>query len=295
MSMDSAHDVRVAIVGAGMSGLCMAVKLQDSGFDSFTIFEQASDVGGTWRDNTYPGLHCDVPSRYYSYSFRPNSEWSKFQAPGPEIHRYLRLIADEQNLVHRIRFNTEVTSAEYHDGEWWVSTAAGAEPFDVLITATGVLRVPQYPDIPGRQSFIGPAFHSARWDHSVSLTDKRIGLIGTGSTGVQITKELGGNVRQLKVFQRTPQWICPWPNFRYPRFIKALMRRWPAFNRVGYRLCGGVFRAVFARAVVLPGWQRRLVGALCRLNLRLGVRNSELRTKVTPKDQPMCKRQILNS
>jgi cation diffusion facilitator CzcD-associated flavoprotein CzcO len=186
---------RVAIIGAGMSGLCMAIKLQAAGIESYTVFEQAADVGGTWRDNTYPGLHCDVPSRYYSYSFRPNSEWSKFQSPGPEIQRYFRTCADEHSIGSHIRFDTKVTDAQYRDGKWWLSTTGGEELFDVLITATGLLRVPRLPNIPGRDSFVGKAFHSSQWDHSTPLRDTRIGLIGTGSTGVQIIAELGGNVR----------------------------------------------------------------------------------------------------
>ena len=217
---------RVAIIGAGMSGLCMAIKLQAAGIESYTVFEQAADVGGTWRDNTYPGLHCDVPSRYYSYSFRPNSEWSKFQSPGPEIQRYFRTCADEHSIGSHIRFETKVTDAQYRDGKWWLGTTGSEELFDVLITATGLLRLPRLPNIPGRDSFVGKAFHSSQWDHSTPLRDQRIGLIGTGSTGVQIIAELGGNVRALTVFQRSAQWIFPWPNFRYKPVTKALMRRW---------------------------------------------------------------------
>ena len=170
--------IRVAIIGAGMSGLCMAVKLQDAGIDSFVIFETADDVGGTWRDNTYPGLTCDVPSRYYTYSFRPNPNWSRLLPPGPEIQTYFQQVADERGIRSHIRFGTEVSSARYHHGQWWVTTSAGEESFDVLITATGVLRVPRYPQIRGLDSFAGPMFHSSRWDHSVSLPDERIGLMG---------------------------------------------------------------------------------------------------------------------
>jgi cation diffusion facilitator CzcD-associated flavoprotein CzcO len=290
--MNSAREVNVAIVGAGMSGLCMAVKLQEAGIWSYTIFEQASEVGGTWRDNTYPGLHCDVPSRYYTFSFRPNPEWSRWQSPGAEILQYFQQIADEHIRPH-IRFDTEVKSAQYRDGQWWLSTAAGEEPFDVLVTATGFLRVPKYPDIDGRETFAGPAFHSSRWDHSVSLPDKRIGLIGTGSTGVQITSELGGKVRQLKVFQRTAQWIAPWPNMRYSGLARGTLRRWPGLSGLGYRFWGWFMRYGFGRATVQPGWQRRLYGAQCRWNLRLSVRDAELRKKLTPKDQPMCKRLVI--
>ena len=214
--MAQRRTLKVAIIGAGMSGLCMAIKLQDAGINSFTIFEKADEVGGTWRDNTYPGLSCDVPSSYYAYSFRPNPDWSRLLPPGPEVQAYFRQVADERGIRPHIRFGTDITSAGYRDGQWWVTTGAGEEAFDVLITATGFLRVPRYPEIPGLETFAGPVFHSSRWDHSVSLPDKRIGLIGTGSTGVQITAELGGKVRALKIFQRTAQWVYPWPNLRYP-------------------------------------------------------------------------------
>lgn len=230
--MSTQRTLRVAIIGAGMSGICMAIKLQDAGVDDFVVYEAAEDVGGTWRDNTYPGLSCDVPSRFYSYSFRPNPAWSRFMAPGPEIHRYFRRVADERGVTPHIRFGTEVTAARFRDGRWWVATADGEEAFDVLITATGVLRMPRYPDIEGLDTFAGPMFHSARWDHSVSLPDKRIGLIGTGSSGVQITAELGGKVRGLTIFQRTAQWVYPSPNIRYKRITRAALERWPVLNKL---------------------------------------------------------------
>jgi cation diffusion facilitator CzcD-associated flavoprotein CzcO len=292
IGMTQKRPLKVAIIGAGMSGICMAAKLQDAGIDTFTIFEKAKDVGGTWRDNTYPGLTCDVPSRYYSYSFRANPNWSHVLPPGPEIQAYFQQVADERGIRPHIRFGADVTRAEYDDGEWRITTADGDETFDVLVTATGVLRVPRYPDIPGRETFAGPAFHSSRWDHSVSLPDKRIGLIGTGSTGVQITAELGGNVRQLKVFQRTAQWVCPMPNLRYSPVTKAALRRWPKLNELSYRFWSWYVRSFFGRAPIRPGFQRSVVTMMSRCNLRLSVRDPQLRAKLTPKDLPMCKRLI---
>src|ERR1700756_2097721 len=257
IAMTQKRPLKVAIIGAGMSGMCMAVKLQDAGIDSFTIFEKADDVGGTWRDNTYPGLTCDIPSRYYAYAFRPNPDWSHLLPPGPEIQAYFRRVADERGIRRHIRFSATVTKAEYDDGQWRLTTADGEETFDVLVTATGFLRVPRFPQITGHDTFAGPAFHSSRWDHSVSLPDKRIGVIGTGSTGVQITAELGGNVRQLKVFQRTAQWIAPWPNRRYSRVTKAVLRRSPALNTLAYRFWAWFVSSIFGPAPVEAGLQRR--------------------------------------
>ena len=288
--MAQKHSLNVAIIGAGMSGLCMAAKLQDAGVDTFTIFEKADEVGGTWRDNTYPGLHCDVPSRFYSYTFRSNPDWTRLLPPGAEVQTYFRQVATERGVRPHIRFGTEVTSAEHRDGQWWITTPVGEEAFDVLITATGILRIPCYPDIPGLVTFAGPSFHSSRWDHSITLPDKRIGLIGTGSTGVQITAELGGNVRGLKIFQRTPQWVFPFPNPRYSRLTKAVLRRFPAMSRLGYRFWQTVYENLFAQAMVEPCWQRRMVSGMCRWNLNLTVRDPQLRRRLTPDYQAMCKR-----
>jgi cation diffusion facilitator CzcD-associated flavoprotein CzcO len=285
----------VAIIGAGMSGLCMAAKLQDAGIDTFTIFESADEVGGTWRDNTYPGLHCDVPSRFYSYTFRPNAEWTHLLPPGAEVQSYFRRVASEHGIRPHIRFGTEVQSAEYRGGQWWLTTSSGEESFDVLVTATGVLRVPRYPEIPGVDTFAGPTFHSSRWDHSVTLPDKRIGLIGTGSTGVQITADLGGHVRELKIFQRTPQWVFPFPNPRYSGLTKRLLRRLPVLSEVGYRFWQTIYENFFARGMIAPGWQRQLVSAVCRWNLNLSVRDRELRRRLTPDYHAMCKRIIASA
>ena len=285
---------RVAIVGAGMSGLCMAMKLQDAGINTFTIHESAAEVGGTWRDNTYPGLSCDVPSRFYSYSFLPNPDWSHTFSPGAEILDYFRQVADRRGLRPHIRFNSEVHSAHCEDGNWRLHTTSGDDIADVIVTATGFLRIPRYPDISGVNTFAGPKFHSARWDHSISLADKRIGVIGTGSTGTQIIADLGGKVRQLKLFQRTAQWVFPMPNPRYSRLTKSAMRRLPRLNTLAYRFWQLYLEKTFSPAVIQPGWNRTFLSAMCRWHLRLGVRDPDLRSRLTPDYQPLCKRLVIS-
>jgi cation diffusion facilitator CzcD-associated flavoprotein CzcO len=277
-----------------MSGLCMGIKLRQAGIESFTIHEKADSVGGTWRENTYPGLSCDVPSRFYSYSFAPNPDWSRQFSPGAEIWAYFDGIANRYGLRPHIRFNSEIIAGR-HDGQrWLLRTAAGEEETDdFLISATGVLHHPRYPDIEGLGSFSGAAFHSARWDHSVELAGKRIGVVGTGSTGVQITCALAGVAGRYSLFQRTAQWILPVPNRSYSQVTKWLLRRSPALNRLAYRAGQEWLEHGFGEAVVRPGWQRRAIGAACRRNLGR-VEDPHLRRKVTPDYEPMCKRLVMS-
>lgn len=286
---------RIGIVGAGMSGLCMGAKLRHAGLENFTIYEKASEVGGTWRENKYPGLSCDVPSRFYSYSFAPNPDWTHTFPPGSELQDYFVRSADEFGLRQRIQFDTEITDAKWINGRWHLRSAGGhTDTVDLLVAATGVLHHPRLPDIKGLGSFSGPVFHSARWDDQVRLEGKRIGLIGTGSTGVQITTALSCVAGRLVVFQRTPQWVLPVPNFRYSAISRALFRRFPKLNHLSYRGYQRLLESSFAHAVTEPGWRRDAVSALCKLSLRFGVRNQDLRRKLTPSDQPMCRRLIMS-
>jgi cation diffusion facilitator CzcD-associated flavoprotein CzcO len=286
----------VAIVGAGMSGLCMGEALKQAGLEDFTIYEKASEVGGTWRENRYPGLTCDVPSRFYSFSFAPNPGWSSAFSPGAEIQEYFVRTAAERGLRERIRFDAEVSDARWDGERWRLRTAAGEEAVaDVVVTATGVLHHPKLPDIPGRETFAGAAFHSARWDEGVDLRGRRVAVIGTGSTGVQITVATAGVAERLLLFQRTPQWILPVPNREYSRADRALMRRVPALNRLTYRVNQVALEAILGPAVTRPSWQRRAIGALCRANLRFGVRDPALREALTPDYEPMCKRLVMSA
>lgn len=195
-----------------MSGICAAIILQRGGIDDVTLYEKADEVGGTWRENTYPGLTCDVPSRFYQFSFAPNPGWSHLFSPGGEIQEYFTDVAKRTGVYERIRFRTEVVSAEFDGRGWVVSTRAGeTSRVDFLISATGVLHHPKIPDIRGLSDFSGSVFHSARWDHSVELRGRRVAVIGTGSTGVQIVSRLAGTPARLTLFQRTPSGSCRCP------------------------------------------------------------------------------------
>src|SRR5262249_38568913 len=174
-----------------MAGILTAIKLKEAGITEFTVYEKADGVGGTWRENTYPGLACDVPSHLYSYSFALTPAWSHRFSPGPEIYAYFERVAREHDVLPRIRFGEEVTACRFGGGRWHLTTASGTrDEVDVVIAATGVLHHPRYPDIEGLDRFEGACFHSARWDHSVDIEGKRVGVIGTGSTAVQITSAI---------------------------------------------------------------------------------------------------------
>ncbi|MBS9534817.1 NAD(P)/FAD-dependent oxidoreductase [Mycobacterium sp. M1] len=283
----------VGIVGAGMSGLCQAIMLRQAGIDDVTIYEKAQEVGGTWRDNTYPGLSCDVPSRFYQFTFAVNPDWTKLFSPGGEIFDYFRWATDAHGVREVIRFGVEVTDVVFDGRQWRLTTGAGETvAHDFLICAAGVLREPRTPDIAGLADFAGPVMHSARFDHRVDLTGKRVAVIGTGSTGVQLVCGLVDSVSRLELFQRSAQWVLPLPNPDYRRWTAGLHRRMPVLDTAAYR---GYHRAFefFARALVEPGWRRRLLGGACRLNLRT-VRDPVLRRRLTPDYQPMCRRLVIS-
>jgi len=288
-----ARQPSIGIVGAGMSGLCQAIMLRQAGITDVTIYEKSHEVGGTWRDNTYPGLSCDVPSRFYQYTFAIDPDWTKRFSPGGEIFDYLRWATDEYGLRDVIRFGVTVTGAAYQDGRWRLTTAAGETVWhDFLICATGVLRELAMPDIDGLADFNGPVMHSARFDHGADLAGKRVAVIGTGSTGVQLVCGLADSVDRLELYQRSAQWILPLPNPSYRGWTSALHRRLPVLDRIAYRGYHEAFE-FFAGALVRPGWRRRVLSAVCRANLRT-VRDPELRRRLTPDYQPMCRRLVIS-
>lgn len=286
---------RVAIIGAGVSGLCMAIKLREAGIETFTIYEKSDRVAGTWRDNTYPGLFCDIPSRYFQYSFAPSADWTRVFSPGPEIGRYLERIADDYGLRDKIAFGHQMTEARWTDGRWHLRSADGEQAeADFVVTGCGFLHKPAFPDIPGLDRFAGHKFHSSHWDHRIDLADKRVGVLGTGSTGVQIVTALAGGTRTLTQFTRTPQWIYPAPNPRYTRLSRALHRRFPALSPRAYRGYQWTLETLLFPALVTAGFQRTLVDLTCRLNLRT-VRDPALRAKLTPTYEAGCKRLVISA
>lgn len=288
--------LEVAIIGAGMSGLLMGIRLQRAGIRDFTIYEKAERVGGTWRENTYPGLACDVPSFLYSYSFEPKLDWSHRFAPGAEIQSYFEGVAERYGLLDRIRFGHEIEEARFEpaSARWHLRARNGAESSaDVLILASGPLHEKHYPDIEGLDRFEGAYFHSAAWDHAVPLEGQRIGVIGTGSSAVQMMEPLSEVAGRLTMFQRTAQWIMPTDNVAYSEEQRARVRRFPLLarlTRAAYKL---LFDTISV-AVVQEGWGRRLLTKRCQDYLAT-VSDPELRRKLTPAYAPGCKRLVMSN
>jgi cation diffusion facilitator CzcD-associated flavoprotein CzcO len=281
------------IIGAGMSGLLMGIRLKQSG-RPFRILEQATSVGGTWRENRYPGLTCDVPSFFYCYSFAPNPDWSHRFSPGPEIRAYFERCAETYGLLEHVEFGRSVQEARYEDGRWTIE-ASGGEPVraDVLVDATGPLHIKNVPAIPGLDSFAGEWFHSADWHDDCALEGKRIGVVGNGSTGVQMMAPLADAASHLTLFQRTPQWIFPVGNTPYSDVGRRWTRRLPILGA----LRRAVYKRVFDNAsvgVTKDGFWRRRMQKGCRDYLA-SVADPELRGKLTPDYEPGCKRLILST
>jgi len=290
------RNARFAIIGAGMSGILSAIKLCEAGFSDFTIYEKAERLGGTWRENTYPGIACDVPSHLYSYSFDPNPGWSHRFAPGSEIQAYFEDVARRYEVEPSIRFGEEVVRCEFVDGRWRLETSEGRrDEVDFVIAATGVLHHPNIPDIEGLDDFEGALFHSARWDHDVPLAGRRIGVIGTGSTAVQITGDVIDEVAALSLFQRTPQWIMPQENPPYTDEEKRAFREHPEELSQLRDDLSRLFAENFSNAVVdADSPQMKMIEDACRANLENNVKDPELREKLRPDYRAACKRLVVS-
>jgi cation diffusion facilitator CzcD-associated flavoprotein CzcO/acetyl esterase/lipase len=288
---------RVAVVGTGFGGIGMGAALRADGLADTTLFEKADGVGGVWRDNTYPGAACDVPSHLYSYSFAPGREWSRRFAPQPDILRYLRRVTAEHGLEPDLRLHTEITEARFDEERavWRLATGAGETvEADALVSACGQLSRPAEPDLPGLASFRGPVFHSARWDHDVDLRGKRVAVVGTGASAIQFVPAIAGEVTALTVFQRSAPYLIPKPDRRYGPRALALFQRFPMWRTVSRGFWGAFFEfgalgLTSVRAAATPF--RLAYAALVRAQLP----DPELRARVEP-DYPVgCKRILISS
>lgn len=294
MSQAKPNTPTVLILGAGMSGILAGIKLKEEGIETFEILEMGDSVGGTWRDNTYPGLSCDVPAHSYDYSFEPNWRWKSTYAEGQEIHTYFKHCADKYGVTGHVRFGTRITRVAYENGAWTVSSSDGMQRrAQVVINCLGVLVHPMDPGIEGLQSFEGARFHSARWDHSVPLDGKRIGVIGTGSTAVQIICALADRASSLKMFQRTAQWVCPNFDTRRPEWLRQLHRLVPRISWAAGRFQNWILENTFCRAVVGNKTMKNAIEKLCRRHLAT-VKDPVLREKLTPKFEVGCRRLIFS-
>lgn len=285
---------RIVIIGAGIAGIAAARTFQQAGFTDFVILEKGSDVGGVWHWNRYPGLRCDVPSQIYQFAFAPKPDWTHVWATGAEIQRYHRELVQSLGLERQLRLNCEVTAAVFTDNRWRITTAGGDEfDADFVVVATGVLHHPFMPDIAGLDSFAGPVVHTARWA-DVDTAGKRVAVIGTGSTGVQVFAALQPAAAHITHFVRSPQWVLWMPMaLRQPPLIARLLEKLPRLDRLvlSQQLLGSDF---LVDLVTRPTWRRRLVQGYARLCLRVLVRDKDLRARLTPADQPFCKRQVIS-
>ncbi|HWI43772.1 MAG TPA: NAD(P)/FAD-dependent oxidoreductase [Nocardioides sp.] len=292
--MTHVHDA--VIVGAGFGGMGAAIQLRRLGYDDLLIIERESDVGGTWHVNRYPGLAVDIPSATYSYSFEPNPFWSRLYAPGPELKRYATHVAEKYDLRRHLQLDTAVTGASWDESSstWEVATDSGeTHRARFLLPATGFLSQPHTPDFPGMADFRGEVVHTAAWPEHVELAGRRVGIIGTGATAVQLIPELAKQARHLTVFQRTPIWVSPKLDGPVPRVVQQAFARLPLTQKAA-RLTGTAILEVMMVAGVLhyrdlPA-AHRLAARFCRAHLHRQVSDPELRAKLTPRYSFGCKR-----
>jgi cation diffusion facilitator CzcD-associated flavoprotein CzcO len=283
----------IAIVGGGFGGVGAAAMLRREGYEDVTVFEKGERVGGVWNRNTYPGAACDVPSHLYEFSFAPN-RWSRRYAPQAEIQAYMEGVARRFGVLEKVRTNTEVSGARWDEGrgKWILETGAGPHEADVLITACGQLSVPQTPPIASLESFEGPAFHTAEWRHDVDLAGKRVAVIGSGCSAIQVVPAIQPVVGQVDVYQRSAGWTFPKNDFAYPAWAHALFKRFPTLRRLD-RASVFAFNELGAAAMTRRRRLLPLLRAIGRRQIETAIQDPELRRKVTPTDEIGCKRVML--
>ena len=294
---DPRSDVPIVIIGAGFAGIGMAIQLKKAGIESFTIFERANEIGGTWRDNTYPGAACDVPSHAYSLSFEQNPGWTHRFSPSEEIQSYLHGIVEKWQLRAHLRLGTEIVEARFDEaqGAWTLTTDKGdAVTARVVVSGVGGLVDPALPDIKGLQSFRGELFHTARWNHDYELTGKRIGVIGTGASAVQVVPSIAPQAQRLDVFQRTPAWVVPKLDKRYSARARRLYARFP-FLLHASRFLQYLSSEIWGPMIFLDAPRLSAIGErLSMAHLRAQVKDPALREKLTPHFQFGCKRILVS-
>jgi cation diffusion facilitator CzcD-associated flavoprotein CzcO len=293
---DAPPHFRVAVIGTGFAGIGMAVRLRQAGLTDFTVLERAHDLGGTWRDNDYPGAACDVPSHLYSFSFALNPGWSRSFSPQPEIWDYMKRVAREHGVDRHVRYGHDVTAAHWEPdhNRWRIETSAGTVTAQFLISGAGPLADPSYPDIKGLDTFEGRLFHSAEWDHGHDLTGRRVAVIGTGASAIQFVPRIQPKVGALTLFQRT----APWVMFRHDRDItraeRWLYRNVPLAQQVARK------SIYWGRESYILGFAKNprlltIVERLGRANIRRSVKDPELRAKLTPDFRAGCKRILMSN
>jgi cation diffusion facilitator CzcD-associated flavoprotein CzcO len=287
----------VAVIGAGLAGLCMAIELERAGNRTFTVFEKGNDVGGVWRENVYPGAACDSPAHLYSYSFERNERWSRTYATQAEVLDYLRRCARQYGVESHLKLGTQITEVSFDSDAqvWRLRTASGSEHrARALVTATGQLSHPRLPGIPGRAEFTGRAFHSAQWDPSHDLAGRTVAVIGNGCSAAQIVPRIAPDVKRLHVFQRSAKWIVPKWDRPFGPVARWVFRRLPWSQK----LSRGVWSLLadwIAYSPKRPGLCMRALETMARLHLRRQIADPALRSKLTPKSAFGCNRMILSS
>lgn len=291
--VDGGH-VHVAIAGSGFGGLGMAIRMLQRGMRDFLVFERAQEVGGVWRDNSYPGCACDVQSHLYSFSFARNPEWSRSYSPAAEIQAYLRRCAERFGVLPYLRFGHEITDAAWDAaaGRWRLQTSGGTSTADVFIGAMGALSEPSIPKLPGLDRFGGRLFHSARWDHGYDLSGRSVAVIGTGASAIQFVPRIQPKVGRLHLFQRTPPWIVPRNDVAFSARHKWLLGRSPLLQKL-LRSSLYVRRELLALAFLHPRLAP-LAERLGRATLQAQVADLELRARLTPRYRMGCKRVLVS-
>jgi cation diffusion facilitator CzcD-associated flavoprotein CzcO len=288
---------KVVIVGTGFSGLGQAIQLEKAGIRDYVILEKADEVGGTWRDNSYPGCACDVQSHMYSFSYEQNPDWTRSFSPQPEIFDYLKGVADRYGLREKIRFGTEITGAQWDCSahSWTVSTKTGDEFIaQFLVSGVGGLHIPHIPKLPGIGKFQGQTWHSAQWNHDYDLVGKRVAVVGTGASAIQFVPEIAPDVAELTMFQRTPPWIMPKPDHPMPGWSKKLFKHVPGVQRL-YR--NALYWFLEVRAIGFNGHPALMKAGetIAKRHIAEHVKDPELRRKVTPGYTMGCKRVLISN